>query len=78
VDFSLDTFTKYKDLWLLWRALGKETELGSFEAPVSFKEAMDLPKELVSFCLEMDGFFLQMKKHRAAKSKAPTGPGGKQ
>lgn len=77
VDFTQEIFDKYKSLWLLWRALGHETDSGRWVAPLSFSEALRFPKQMIDFFLDMDGFLGRMKIHNEKKRKGSSPPRGK-
>jgi hypothetical protein len=73
VEFSHEDFLKYRETWLLWRSLGRYDGNGSWVAPLSFPEAIDLPKAMLDVFQELDHFFEQMKKHQAKKQPKPAG-----
>ena len=79
VDFTLESFRKYKGEWLLYRAIGHETDGGAWVSPLSFEEAKKYPKEKLDVFQGLDYFLAQMRKHKAKKSKSgriPTRPSG--
>ena len=67
IDVGLSDFHKYKGDWLLWRALGKFDGNGNWTAPLSFMEALELPKAMLDTFLELDSIFAKMQRQRAKK-----------
>jgi hypothetical protein len=61
---------KYRGDWKLWRALGRYDANGAWVAPLSFWDAMKLPKPMIDTFLELDDFLERMKRHQAKKKGA--------
>jgi len=59
-------FLEHRDNWILWRSLGHEVE-GQWVAPVSFKEAQEMPKKMLDTFLTLDNYFGKMSKQWAKK-----------
>lgn len=54
LDLDMQAFRKYKRSWLLWRTCGSFDTHGSFIPPVSFTEAMAMPKDELDTYFELD------------------------
>jgi hypothetical protein len=61
-----ENFIKYRKSWLLWRALGHYSD-GLFVAPISFNEALQLPKNMLDVFFELDTYLVRMQKHQDRK-----------
>jgi hypothetical protein len=75
IDFTLESFRKYKERWLLYRSLGHETDGGGWVSPLSYEFASQAPKEMIDVFQGLDYQLAQMKKHRAKKKTPAQGPG---
>ena len=64
---KIEDFHKYKGDWLLWRNLGHYNESGAWVAPVSFNEAMELPKVMLDVFFELDNLIQKMMKQMTKK-----------
>lgn len=66
VSFSEEAFLKYRDAWKAYRSLG-HYDGESWVSPLSFKEAMEMPREMLEVFQELDFFLEQMKKQMKAR-----------
>lgn len=67
VDFSETDFLKYRDAWKLYRSLGHYDSGGAWVPPISFREALDMPKAMLDVFQELDHFLGQMQKYQAKR-----------
>jgi hypothetical protein len=74
VAFGEADFLQYRDAWTLYRRLGHYDSGGAWVPPISFTEALEMPKTMLAVFQELDHFLSQMQKHQAAKQgKKPKG-----
>ena len=72
MNFTLEAFYKYRDEWILYRSLGHETESGAWVSPLSYLEALTMPKEKIDVFQGLDYFLAQKKRHKAKMNKQNT------
>ncbi len=74
MDITLEQFHRYRDDWLLWRALGHYVD-ESWVAPVSFVEASEMAKEMIDTFKTLDDLIGRMR--RQFQKKKATEDNGK-
>jgi hypothetical protein len=74
VDISRSEFLQHREAWKLYRSLGHYQD-GAWVPPISFLEAVTLPKAMLDVFQELDHFLSQMQKHQMKKQgkKPPKG-----
>lgn len=68
LDINIDDFRAFRDNWTLWRNLGHHID-GSWVAPVSFLEALRIPKAELDIYFILDDVFGRMQRQFAKKNK---------
>ena len=56
----IESFDRYKDHWLLWRNLGHYSDSGAWIPPVSFIEAVSMPKDMLDVFIVLDEWLYKM------------------
>jgi hypothetical protein len=70
VEFSDAEFLQYREAWTLYRRMGHYDSGGAWVPPISFLEALEMPKAMLNTFQGLDHFLDQMQKHREARNPA--------
>lgn len=66
-DIRMADFLKYRDLWLLYRSVGRYDSNGAWVRPISFLDAARIPKRMMDTFLDMDSFYEHVKRDQEKK-----------
>lgn len=69
---DIQDFRNYKELWLLWRIMGRYDEFGNFIPPVDFVGAMRMPKRVLELFLTLDRWLSIMERQKQNNKRLGT------